>query len=67
MTDRYVGLTVALDKDYREDDAEKIIEAIKMVKGVLDVQPAVMDPAHYFAETRVRADLIKKLWDALRS
>jgi len=41
MTDRYCAPTVVLDKDIRSDDAEAIINAIKMVKHVLDVKPQV--------------------------
>ena len=45
MTDKYKGLVVTLDKDYRDDDAESIITAIKMIKGVLEVVPAVANHA----------------------
>jgi hypothetical protein len=34
MTDRYNSLTVVLDRDIREDDAEHILNAIRMIKGV---------------------------------
>lgn len=34
MTDRIRTITVILDQDYREDDAEPILKAIRMVKGV---------------------------------
>ena len=34
MTDRFKGLTVVLDRDIREDDAEYIIKTISMIKGV---------------------------------
>ena len=37
MTDRYNILTVALEKDLRDDDAQALINAIKMMRGVADV------------------------------
>ena len=37
MTDRTISLIVTLDKEYRIDDAEVIVNAIKMIKGVLSV------------------------------
>lgn len=37
MTDRYFALTVLLKKDTREDDAERILNAIEMIKGVSKV------------------------------
>ena len=38
MTDRIRVLSVCLDKEYRDDDCEAIINAIKMVRGVSDVE-----------------------------
>ena len=41
MTDRYKGLTVAFKQDIRDDDAQKIIEAIRLLRGVADVKPVL--------------------------
>lgn len=65
MTDRYHSLTVVLEKDIRSDDAEAIIEAIKMIRGVLDVTPHVADATSWMAQTRVRRELGEKIWDIL--
>ena len=43
MTDRIKGLTVALDRDYRDDDVQAIVDAILMVKGVAAVEKSVVD------------------------
>lgn len=43
MTDRHSAYIVTLDKDVRADDAEQIIAALGMVKGVLAVEPVVAD------------------------
>ena len=37
MTDRFHSLTVVLEREIRDDDAEPIIAAIKMIKGVAEV------------------------------
>jgi len=66
MTDRLKGLTVVLDKDYREDDAEAIINAIKMVKGVQDVQTHVADLDHYMASSRAARDLGDRVIDLVQ-
>lgn len=39
MTDRYAGFTVVLQEDIREDDAEFLLTALRMLKGVLEVRP----------------------------
>jgi hypothetical protein len=67
MTDRFKGLIVALDKDYRDDDAESIIEAIKMVKGVLEVKPVVAKIDDCVIKIRVAEEIEKKLYKALHS
>lgn len=41
MTDRVKGLVVTLDKDYRIDDVQAIIDAIMMTKGVASVSPSI--------------------------
>lgn len=41
MTDRHSGYVVVLDHDMREDDAEAILNAIRMIKGVATVEPVV--------------------------
>ena len=54
MTDRYHSLTVVLEKDIREDDAKPILEAIRMIKGVLTVQGDISNPSSLMAEERAR-------------
>jgi hypothetical protein len=66
MTDRIHTLTVTLDKEYRDDDIEKLIDAIYMLKGVLNVKGHVTDINFHCAREQVKAELSKKLWDVLR-
>ena len=39
MTDRHAGYWVVLEDDIREDDAEHVVNALRMVKGVAAVEP----------------------------
>ena len=66
MTDRYVALTVTLDRMTREDDAENIIAAIRMISGVQDVVPVQTDANTYWAKETARRELVSVLWDALK-
>lgn len=43
MTTRYSGYVVTLAKDIREDDADAVISALRMVRGVISVDPVVAD------------------------
>jgi hypothetical protein len=65
MTDRYNYLTVALEQDIRDDDAEHLIGAIRMLRGVLAVEPNVASGADWLAEERVRQEYRQKLWNVL--
>lgn len=65
MTDRYMAFTVTLDQDIRTDDAEAIINAIKMVKHVRNVTPHVANWEFHTAVDRARQDLGEKLWKVL--
>lgn len=65
MTDRYNALTIVLDRDIRDDDAQHIINAIEMLRGVISVTPNVVDISDHVAEQRVRRELGQKLLDIL--
>ena len=67
MTDRYNALTVILERDTREDDAQPLIDAIRQFRGVLKVEPHTYEPCTgYVTEVRLRADLTRKLFEALK-
>ena len=68
MTDRFKSLLVSLDKDIREDDAESLLNAIRMLKGVLHVQGNISDALEDSTiAMRERHRLEKKLWEAIRN
>lgn len=52
MTDRLNALTVVLSQDVRDDDAQKIIEAIMQMRGVLSVTGNVVTISDHVAEMR---------------
>lgn len=61
MTDRYSALIVILDHDIRDDDAEMMVNAIKQLKGVLDVRAHLANPDTDIAAIRLKVGLIEKL------
>jgi ATP sulfurylase len=65
MTDRLKGVIVTFQNDVREDDAEAILNAIRMIKGVLSAKPLVSDVNQHMAEQRVRQELGEKLWKVI--
>ena len=65
MTDRIKGLTVAIQLDMREDDCQKIIDAITLIKGVTSVESHIADIPHQLAVQAARNEFRDKLWQVL--
>jgi hypothetical protein len=63
MTDRYDYLTVALERDTRSDDAQALIAAISLLRGVLRVEPHVVDGTTLAATERARREIRDKIAD----
>jgi hypothetical protein len=67
MTDRYSGFVVTLKDDIRKDEADDIINALSMVKGVLTVQPDIGGGHLAMAEDRVKHRYYMAMHDAVRT
>jgi hypothetical protein len=52
MTDRHAGYLVTLADDIREDDAEAILTALRMVRGVQSVEPVLASIDQQIAQSR---------------
>jgi hypothetical protein len=65
MTDRLKGVLVTFDREIRDDDAESILTALKMIKGVLSVDPYVAEAEDYMMYERGHYDARKKMMDFL--
>lgn len=61
MTDRVHSFQVVLEEDIRIDDIELVVNALRMVKGVLAVEPIVTDFAAAMAEVRAKDQMREKL------
>lgn len=66
MTDRFNALTVVLEADIREDEAEATMNAIRQIRGVVSVTGNVTNISDHIAEERVRHELFRKLLAVLR-
>lgn len=66
MSDRYVRLTVALDGEYRAEDIEELMQAIRLLRGVGDVTMTAGDMTDWMASARLRSELRLKMHEAIR-
>lgn len=67
MTNRLKGCTVVFDSSIREDDAQPIIDAILMLKGVREVTTSVDNADDWMNRTRVKLELFEKIAGLLRT
>ncbi len=67
MTDRLKGLVVAFDKDIREDDAECIINAILMIKGVSGVHTSISSSEDYMNRQQIKMEMTGKFYDVINN
>lgn len=64
MTDRYMALTVVLERDLRGDDAAGLITALQQLKGVAEVRPVLVEPvALGVAQIRINNQLRESLFE----
>ena len=66
MSDRVKGLTVVLDKDYREEDIEMIKELILQIKGVKTVKESIVNSDDLINRSRVTIEIKEKIYDFLK-
>jgi len=65
MTDRIKGFTVTLDQDYRDDDVENILNAVRMIKGVTHVEPSITTAEDHMNRERIRIELQNEIFNTL--
>lgn len=66
MSDKVKGFVVALENDLREDEIEHVINAIKMVKGVVNVEPIKTTSHDQIFQLRIKAEMRNKFYDFIK-
>ena len=62
MADRYNYLTVGIESNIHEDECKALIAAIRQLRGVLAVEPHVLEASDWLAEERAKQELGQKIW-----
>jgi hypothetical protein len=65
MTDRLRHLTVTLERDLREDDAEGLLRLIRAIKGVASVTYEPVTVTDYMAREVVATEHRQRLHEAI--
>ncbi len=62
MTDKMKGLIVTFKYDIRDDDVEKVTDAINLMECVASVKPVIGNATDQMNRERVKFELKEKLW-----
>lgn len=65
MTTRHAGYVITLEKDIREDDSQSIIEAIKMIRGIVRVEPIETGFDIHIATARAETEMHRRIFEAI--
>lgn len=65
MTDRVNALLVVLDKDIRSDDVEPLVNAIRQLRNVADVELNIADAESYIAKSQAITELGRRVLDVI--
>jgi len=65
MTDRVKGFTVTLKEDIRIDDVEPILNAVRMIQGVVHVEPSITTSEDHMNRQVIKSQLLTKLFKVL--
>lgn len=60
MAERAKGFIVTLEKDIRIDDVEVIMQAIRMIRGIANVEPSIVTGEDYMNRQMVKHELREK-------
>ncbi len=62
MSDRVKGFIITLEKDVRLDDVELLMQTIRYMRGVANVEPSLVDSSDWINQKRVKTELREKMY-----
>jgi hypothetical protein len=58
---RIKGFTVTLERDIKQEDFQRILEAVEMTKGVLHVEPVLVTHQDHIIRMRLKNDITRNI------
>lgn len=66
MSERVKGFVVTLVDDYRDDAADAVLMALRMVKGVQSVEPITANPDDQVIYSRFSQEVVRDLREVIK-
>ena len=67
MNESHAGYVVTLTNDLNDEDAQQVLDALRMIRGVLSVEPVAADFSVHIGTERARSEIRGKLLDLARN
>jgi len=61
MIDRAKGFTVTLERDIKQEDFQRVQEAVEMITGVLHVEPVLATGKDHVTRMRLKNDITRNI------
>ena len=55
-----------MEDDIREDDFQRVIEAVELIKGVIHVEPALVTSEDHINRMRIKMEIATKVHKAIQ-
>jgi len=66
MSERHAGYVVTLTEDLDEEAAQQVLDALRMIKGVLSAEPITANVDVHIGTERARSEIRGRLLDLVR-
>ena len=66
MSQEFNSFLVVLNRDTREEEAQRIASAIEMIRGVCSVSAQPADIMQHISREQAKLELRTKIWEALK-
>ena len=58
---RVKGFTVTLERDIKQEDFQRVLEAVEMINGVLHVEPVLTTGQDHITRMRLKNDITRNI------
>ena len=66
MSDRVKGFVITLENDVRLDDVELLMQTIRYMRGVANVEPSIVDSSDWINQQRIKSELKYKMYQFIK-
>lgn len=66
MSDRVKGFVITLENDVRLEDCELLMQTIRYMRGVANVEPSIVDSSDWINQQRIKTELRDKMYSFIK-